>query len=160
MSRNDMIIQIEKIHESRKIRGVRPIPEVLRQRYAQIQKSFGVGYQSATVAHDFEAIVAALSEVDAELRGFAYEGVGTALAQKEISSSAYGSLINPFVTQWASAYRNYVHVGVGLMLARQKLSIMHYLEALGSEGDWLVIDGYGFQYGFTLTTYFTFLIKV
>lgn len=149
MTSDTLIVEIKKINESRELRGVRPIPPELAQRFRQIQYAFSQGYQAAITTDELETIVFKMNIIEAEYRGFAYEGVGCALAQRDILKPSQQSIVEIFINSHEAIYQNYVYVGVGLMLGRQRLPLKPYLELLNPAKIWLVIDGYGFQYGMT-----------
>ncbi|HEY9802379.1 MAG TPA: DUF1702 family protein [Leptolyngbyaceae cyanobacterium] len=135
--------------ENRRVRGVSLLPAEAAQRLNNIHSSYTQGYQIATTTNELEAILPQLSTVPADLLGFALEGVGTGLGQRDLVTPTEYSRVEAFVKSSQDAYENYVYVGVGLMLGRQKLSIEPYLESLSLTKLWPLIDGYGFQYGFS-----------
>jgi hypothetical protein len=135
--------------ETRKLRGVPLLPPEAAQRLGKIHGTYSQGYEIGTAAEDLEAILPKLNAVTADLLGFALEGVGTGLAQRDLLAPADYNRVETFVKGPGAAYENFVYVGLGLMLGRKKLPIKPYLKSLSLTRSWLVLDGYGFQHGFT-----------
>lgn len=136
------------ITETRRLRGVRPLAPRAAQRLGKIHSTFSQGYQAATT-DDLEAIIPKLNAVEAEFLGFALEGVGTVLAQRDALTPTGQNRVEAFVAGPGAAYETFVYVGVGLMLGKKRLPIEPYLKSLSLTRSWLVLDGYGFQHGFT-----------
>jgi enediyne biosynthesis protein E3 len=137
------------ISETRRLRGVPPLPSEVAQRLSKIHSAYSQGYQVATTTDELEAILSKLNTLPADLIGFALEGVGTGLAQRDVLAPTEQNRVEAFVKGSGAAYKNFVYVGLGLMLGRKKLPIEPYLKSLSLTKSWLVLDGYGFQHGFT-----------
>ncbi|QLE58164.1 DUF1702 family protein [Nostoc sp. TCL26-01] len=128
-------------------RGISAISPGVQQRMRQIRGTLIQGFQMA-IAHDNpEAIISQLGNIDDELRGFACEGVGMGLTQRDLVAPSQHNRVESFITATHTAYEHFVYVGVGLMLGKTPLPLEPYLSQLNPERAWLVIDGYGFQHG-------------
>ncbi|MBW4431059.1 MAG: DUF1702 family protein, partial [Pelatocladus maniniholoensis HA4357-MV3] len=137
------------LSETKKLRGVPPLPAEAAQRLGSIHSAYSQGYQVGTTTEELEAIIPKLNSVSAELLGFALEGVGTGLAQRDLFAPTDYNRVEAFVKGPGAAYENFVYVGLGLILGNKKLPIEPYLKSLSLIRSWLVLDGYGFQHGFT-----------
>lgn len=134
------------ISEARKLRKVRPLPPETAKRYDNVRDSFGIGYQIAFKAEQLADIAPQLNAaVEPELRGFAFEGVGTALAQRQVQTRQ--NVVEAFANGPGAAYETYIYVGMGLMIGKSGIPLEPHLAALNSSRAWLVIDGYGFEHG-------------
>ena len=133
-------------------RDVPAIYNGIQTRLEQAGHSLMKGYHTALTADSFEAIVTTLDQLDGELRGFAYEGVGMGLAQQTLLNQRAGkadqpNLIATFTAGPGGAYTTMVYVGLGLMLARLKRPAAPYLAQLPADKGWLMLDGYGYYHG-------------
>jgi enediyne biosynthesis protein E3 len=144
-----MKVMQDFLAETRRLRGVNLLPSGVAQRLSTIHSTYTQGYQVATTTDELEAIFPKLNAVPANLLGFALEGVGTGLALRDLVAPTEQKRIEAFVKGSGSVYQNFVYVGLGLMLGKKKLPIEPYLESLIPSKSWLVLDGYGFQHGFT-----------
>jgi hypothetical protein len=128
-------------------RGIPAIAPSVQQRLRQIRGTLIQGFQAAIADDDLEAIVPKLNGIEDELRGFAFEGVGMGLTQRDLVSPSEQNRVEAFVAGPGAAYQHFVYVGVGLMLGKAPLPVEPYLSQLNPAKVWLVIDGYGFQHG-------------
>lgn len=124
----------------------------IQKRLEQAGHSLMKGYHTALTADNFDAIVTELDQLDGELRGFAYEGVGMGLAQQTFISRREGhsdqsDRIATFTNGPGVDYHNMVYVGLGLMLARLQRPISDQLAQLPTNKLWLILDGYGYYHG-------------
>jgi len=98
-----------------------------------------------------EAVLAKLKTMEPELLGFALEGVGMALAKQDIITPGELNRVEAFVTGTSVAYQIMVFLGVGVLLATERLPlapfITSYLEPFNPLRVWAIVDGYGFQSG-------------
>lgn len=128
-------------------RGIAAISPSVQQRLRQIRGTLIQGFQAAIASDDLEAIVPKLDGIEDELRGFAFEGVGMGLTQRDLVAPSKQNRVEAFVAGAGAAYEHFVYVGVGLMLGKPPLPLEPYISQLNPERIWLVIDGYGFQHG-------------
>jgi hypothetical protein len=103
-------------------------------------------YQSTLFASNLETLVPRLNTVDAELRGFAYEGAGMGLMQLDCMLP-WKKRLHTFLAGPGSPYLYPAYVGAGLALARLRKQPEPMLAQLDPVLRWFVIDGYGFRHG-------------
>ncbi|MCC5667042.1 DUF1702 family protein [Nostoc sp. CHAB 5784] len=128
-------------------RGIQKSDAGVQERLSKIGSTVLQGYHVAIASEDLEAIAPKMNEIDEELRGFGYEGVGMGLAQRDLLTPSSENRMATFVAGDGAAYHNWVYVGLGLMLARARLPIKPHLEKLNFGKSWLAIDGYGYYQG-------------
>jgi hypothetical protein len=93
-------------------------------------------------------LVAALDAYPEEVRGFAYEGAGVALAALD-HLAPWSRRTRDFVRGPAEPYRYAVYLGAGMGLARIHRGTDRFVRRLGNDPfGWVVLDGYGFHEGF------------
>jgi hypothetical protein len=152
-------------------RGFRGGEAKAQQRLEQIGRTFLRGYHAAitfgtaqgAIAHDNpEALVPQLNAVEAELRGFAFEGAAMGLALLDYLTPWKRNRVQLFLTGAGANHVYMVHVGVGWLLARIPFGIQQYLARLDRKAGiretnpksldpllgWLAVDGYGFHEGY------------
>jgi hypothetical protein len=89
-----------------------------------------------------------LDRYPTELRGFAYEGAGVALAALD-TLLPWRSRTRDFVVGAAAPYRYAIYLGAGMGLARIRRHPERFRRRLGDDTfGWVVWDGYGFHAGF------------
>ncbi|NJO81466.1 MAG: DUF1702 family protein [Blastochloris sp.] len=94
-----------------------------------------------------DTLVTHLKAVDPELRGFAYEGVGTGLTALDCILP-WKNRTKTFLDGPGAPYIYAVHIGAGLALARMRRRPERFLTRLDPILGWMAIDGYGFHEGF------------
>ena len=123
-------------------------PEV-RQRLEQIGRMFLRGYHGALEQEDPELLAADLNQIEAEHRGFAYEGAGMALTLLDgLSLSKEHRRFLSFVSGPGKSHIYLVYVGAGWAFARlpwMRRSIESRIRKLDPIVSSLAIDGYGFH---------------
>jgi enediyne biosynthesis protein E3 len=96
----------------------------------------------------FEVLVSRLNEVEADWRGFAYEGVGLGFAVFDYFLP-WRKRLQAFVRGPGAPYIIPIYIGAGLALGRFKSKrperFMAHLENPAFR--WMVVDGYGFYQG-------------
>lgn len=114
-----------------------------------IARTFVQGYQASLEDGDLTELWSRLNAVEAELRGFAFEGAAMGLALLDHLTLKRGR-VRSFLEGPAAAHAPLVHVGVGWAYAtlpwlrwRVEKKLVGY-EPLYS---WLILDGYGFYEG-------------
>ncbi len=119
----------------------------MRERTEQVARSFLHAYHAALEEPDLAALAAHLDRLPAELRGFAHEGVGTALALLDVLLPWRRRLAAYLAG--AGAHQTYiVHIGAGWVLGRLPLAPWRLRRRLDPTLGWLALDGYGCQEGF------------
>ncbi|NJO81465.1 MAG: DUF1702 family protein [Blastochloris sp.] len=105
------------------------------------------GYHATLEDHRLATLIPRLNAIDAELRGFAYEGAAMGLTGLDcvLPGSKY---LQTFLDGAGSAHMYMVHIGIGEALARLRRKPERVLPQLDPVLRWLVIDGYGFHEGF------------
>jgi len=105
------------------------------------------GYHATLEDSRFEVLVPRLEAVEAELRGFAYEGAGMGLAALDILAPRKNR-IQSFVEGPGAPHIYPIYVGVGLALARLRRQPERFITRLDPLLRWVVVDGYGFHEAF------------
>jgi enediyne biosynthesis protein E3 len=122
----------------------------IRDHLETIGRTFLLGYSAAMTHHDQNVLAKSLDQIQAEQRGFAYEGAAMALALQDgimFRSDAFASFAQ-------GAGRRHVfmlHVGAGWAYARlpwTRRRIERAFANLDPVLRWLAIDGYGFHQGY------------
>lgn len=129
-------------------RGFRVDEENVRQRLEHIGQSFVQGYHVALDHEDLEALARRLNAIEAELRGFAFEGGAMGLALLDSLTPWRKDRLQTFLRAYGEAHTYMIHVGIGWMLARLRRRVNRPLVRLDPLLRWLAIDGYGFHEGY------------
>lgn len=117
------------------------------ERFQPVAHALVEGYHATLEDSRFEALVPRLEAVEAELRGFAYEGAGMGLAALDFVAP-WKKRLRAFVDGPGAPHIYPVYVGVGLALARLRMRPERFLKHLDPVLCWVVADGYGFHEGF------------
>lgn len=134
-------------------RGFAAASEAARRRLETVAQTVVAGYEMALEAEPDGDLAGLLDGVEAERRGFAYEGAAMALTllhgRRPQGRHAEGrQRLLAFLDGPARRYPIPVHCGVGM--ARRVLG--RRLDALAEELDpllrWFTMDGFGFSHGF------------
>jgi enediyne biosynthesis protein E3 len=129
-------------------RGFRGSDPAMRRRLEHVGRAFASGYHAALEEDELETLVITLNSIDADLRGFAYEGAAMGLALLDFLTPGRKDRVRSFLSGAGKAHAYMVHVGVGWMLARIPGGVEQRLEQFDPLLRWLVLDGYGFHEGF------------
>ena len=129
-------------------RGFRSGEQQARQRLEQIGVTFLSGYHAALEEIGFVPLARRLAAMDAESRGFAFEGAAMGLALLDCLTPWRNDRWRSFTERLAQAHVYMMHVGLGWALARLRRSVTSYLTRLDPLLGWLVVDGYGFHEGY------------
>jgi hypothetical protein len=130
-------------------RGFRGDFAAVRERLEGVGGSFAAGYHAALEESAPETVAARIdAELDRELRGFAYEGAGMALALLDRLTPWRRDRLARFLAGPGDPHTYLVIVGAGWILARLPLSPERLLARLDPLLGWLALDGYGFHEGF------------
>lgn len=119
-----------------------------RQRLEQIGVTFLVGYHAALEEMGFVPLARRLAAIDAELRGFAFEGAAMGLALLDCLTPWRKDRWRTFTKALAEPHVYMMHVGLGWALARLRRSLRPHLAQLDPLLGWLTVDGYGFHEGY------------
>jgi len=119
-----------------------------RLRLEQIGFTFLTGYHAALEESEFVSLARRLSAVEAELRGFAFEGAAMGLALLDCFTPWRRNRWRSFTDSHAEPHIYMMHVGLGWALARLRRDVTPHLTKLDPLLRWLVVDGYGFHEGY------------
>ena len=122
--------------------------DVARQRLEQIGVTFLSGYHAALEETGFVSLAQRLAEVEADLRGFAFEGAAMGLALLDCFTPWRKDRWRTFTERLGQPHIYMMHVGFGWALARLRRSVTAHLTRLDPLLCWLVVDGYGFHEGY------------
>lgn len=122
--------------------------EKARLRLEQIGTTFLSGYHAALEETGFVSLAQRLSEVEADLQGFAFEGAAMGLALLDCFTPWRKDRWRTFTARLAERHIYMMHVGLGWALARLRRSVTPHLAKLDPLLGWLVVDGYGFHEGY------------
>ena len=129
-------------------RGFLAREEKARQHLEQIGITFLSGYHAALEETGFVSLAHRLGTVEAELRGFAFEGAAMGLALLDCVTPWRKDRWRTFSGGLAEPHIYMMHVGLGWALARLRRGVTQYLTRLDPLLGWLVVDGYGFHEGY------------
>jgi len=129
-------------------RGFLAGEEEARRRLEQIGITFLSGYHAALEETGFLSLEGRLATVDAELRGFAFEGAAMGLALLDCLTPWRKDRWRTFTERLAEPHIYMMHVGLGWALARLRRCVTSHLARLDTLLGWLVVDGYGFHEGY------------
>ena len=128
-------------------RQVRVTNPLIPERFGQVAEGMWQGYHLALADATPKTLMAQLTQIEAELLGFALEGIGMGLTALEVCQPTEPPRVETFLTTAGTAYKTMVYLGVGLMLVRLGQPIEPYVEALAPAQCYPIIDGYGFNTG-------------
>ncbi len=119
----------------------------VRDRLERVGTAVVEGYRAALESADEAALALALSRLDPEISGFAFEGAAMGLALLDRLTPWRRSRWERFLRGAGDPHAYMVHVGAGLALARLRCSP---IAPKGADPllTWLVADGYGFHEGY------------
>jgi enediyne biosynthesis protein E3 len=129
-------------------RGFRANEDEARRRLEQIGVTFLSGYHAALEETGLVPLAHRLATVEAELRGFAFEGAAMGLALLDCFTPWRRNRWRTFTNDLAKPHLYMMHVGLGWTLARLRRSVTSHLAQLDPLLGWLVVDGYGFHEGY------------
>ena len=129
-------------------RGFLTGEEKARHRLEHIGITFLTGYHAALEETGFVALARRLAAVDAESRGFAFEGAAMGLGLLDCFTPWRKDRWRTFTEHIGEPHIYMMHVGLGWALARLRRSFTSHLAQLDPVLGWLVVDGYGFHEGY------------
>ena len=119
-----------------------------RRRLEQIGITFLCGYHAALEETRFVPLARRLATVDADLRGFAFEGAAMGLALLDCFTPWRKDRWRTFTERLGESHIYMMHVGLGWALARLRRCVTPHLARLDPLLGWLAVDGYGFHEGY------------
>jgi hypothetical protein len=129
-------------------RGFHARDDRARRQLESIGGSFVAGFGHATYARTLAEAEQRLEEIEAPLRGFAYEGAAMGLAIMDALGSRRGRRVERFLAGRARDHAYMVNVGVGWALARLPRWRWRAIQPTDPLLRWLALDGYGFHQGY------------
>jgi hypothetical protein len=120
----------------------------VRAKLERIGETFLQGYHAALADSEIEVLAARLDNIDAEFRGFAYEGATMALDLLDQLTPWKRSRASRFLAGAAEPHTYMAIVGIGWSMARLQLGLARRLSKLDPLLRWLAIDGWGFHEGY------------
>ncbi len=139
-------IPVEEVSLSR--RGFHFPRELARPILERVGEVFLQGYHAGLADGGNDTLVARLDAVDAEFRGFAYEGAAMALDVLDQVTPWKRPRLQRFLAGPAEAHTYMVIVGIGWSLARFGFGFKRRFPKLDPLLRWLAIDGWGFHEGY------------
>lgn len=119
-----------------------------RQRLERIGPAFVTGYHAALEDGAFTALAPKLNEVEAEFRGFAFEGAAMGLALLDYLTPWKRHRLQSFLNGPGDPHAYMVHIGAGWALARVPGRVEKFMSRFDPLLRWLIMDGYGFHEAF------------
>jgi hypothetical protein len=129
-------------------RGFRGGGGGVREHLEQVGGAFLAGYHVALEQEGPEVVGSKLNAMEAELRGFAYEGAAMGLALLDRLTPWRATRIREFLGGAGEAHAYMVHVGIGWVWARMPWGFRTRQRRLDPLLGWLAYDGWGFHEGF------------
>ena len=129
-------------------RGFLTSEEKARQQLEQIGITFLSGYHAALEETEFVSLAHRLAIVEADFRGFAFEGAAMGLALLDCLTPWRKDRWRSFMMRLGQPHIYMMHVGLGWALARLRRRVTAHLARLDPVLGWLVVDGYGFHEGY------------
>ncbi len=122
-------------------------PPELQARVALLARVFHDGYVAA-LDERLDDLAPCLERVDSEMRSFAFEGAGTALAALDALSPWPAHRLRRFLGGGGAPHAYIIHIGAGWAMARLPRLAWRILNQLDPVLRWLAYDGLGFHEGF------------
>lgn len=117
------------------------------QQFEPVAGSLVKGFYMTLDDSRLEVLMPRLNELDVEVRGVAYEGIGMGLTLLD-SFSPWKKRLQTFLDGPGESYTCLVYIGVGLVLPRMPVRPERVMARLDPLLRWFVMDGYGFYEGF------------
>jgi len=129
-------------------RGFRPCAPEARARLEGIGQTFLLGYHAALEDADPWAIARRVEQVEAERRGFAFEGAAMGMTLLDLLLPGGRGRLRALLDGPGAPHTYMVHVGSGWALARLRRPVAPLLRRLDPLLGWLALDGFGFHEGY------------
>ncbi|HEX8692700.1 MAG TPA: DUF1702 family protein [Longimicrobium sp.] len=143
-----LLLRISPDEASFERRGFRAASVTARRRLEAVGRTFLFGYNTALESPGPDELAGRLETVEAERRGFAYEGASMALALLDRLAPWNGGRFARWVAGPADSHAYMAHVGAGWVLARIPLGRARALGRMDPLLRWLAVDGVGFHEGY------------
>ena len=115
-----------------------------QERLEQVGRIFLQGYNAAIAHNHPESLIPQLNAIEAEWRGFAFEGAAMGLALLDYLTPWKQNRIPSFLAGAGADHAYMVYVGIGWLLARIPFGVQRYLQrggfmqVIGESQNWLV----------------------
>ncbi|MGA7729720.1 MAG: DUF1702 family protein [Chloroflexia bacterium] len=119
-----------------------------RSHLEHIGRTFIRGYNAAHEEANPDALASRLNAIEAEFKGFAFEGAAMALALLDILTPWRRDRWQSFLRGPGYGHKYMLYVGYGWALARLGRRAERPLAKLDPLLGWLAMDGYGFHEGY------------
>lgn len=132
-------------------RGFEPCSGPVQARLERVGQEFLAGYHAAMECDAPEPLARSLALVEAEFRGFAYEGAAMALVLLDRLMPGNGRRFHLFLQGPGAAHAYMAHVGAGWAVARLpwlRNDVPRACSGMDPLLRWLLLDGYGFHEGY------------
>ena len=120
----------------------------MRGRLEEIGRTFVHGYHLALEDDRAESLATRLATVEAERRGFAFEGAAMALTLLDALTPWRRDRWRSLLAGAGAAHVYMMHVGAGWAAARLGGSVERFMSGKDPLLRWLVLDGLGFHEGY------------
>jgi len=142
------VLGIDPEETSASRRGFRGADGPARRRLRRVGLAFVEGYNATLDDDRAPALAARLDRVDAEDRGFAYEGAAMGLRLLDDLDPWRGDRLSDFLAGPGSPHLYMMYVGAGWATARLRRRVDRALCRFDPLLRWLIVDGYGFHQGY------------
>jgi hypothetical protein len=132
-------------------RGFAPSDACTVAQLERVAAHFVQGFHAAVEEPRAGRLGPILDRIEPELRGFAFEGAGMALALLDRLTPWNRSRLRDLIEGSGSAHVYMVIIGAGWAWARLGTRLAPRLESLDPVLRWLALDGYGFHEGYFYT---------
>ena len=129
-------------------RGFRAGDASARLRLEQVGRTFLHGYHAALDDDNPENLSSRLNGVEADFRGFAFEGAAMGLFLLDQLTPWRRDRLLSFLAGPGSPHIYMVYVGAGWALAQLRRGVPRALARFDPLLGWLAVDGYGFHQGY------------
>jgi enediyne biosynthesis protein E3 len=119
-----------------------------REHLERIGEMFLEGYHAALEDDGTAALCGRLNQIEAEFRGYGFEGAAMSLDLLDQIAPRRESRIQALLAGPGAPHLYMIYVGIGWSMARWRLRIQRRLSQLDSVLGWLTFDGRGFHEGF------------
>jgi hypothetical protein len=117
----------------------------LAERLEASQLAVVCGFDWGIAGDDLPEVVRRLELIEAEQRGFAYEGAAMACAIRDARADGTGGRTRELLTGPGAPHLPRIYTGIGLALARLPRSVWQGIVPDHPTMTWLAVDGYGFD---------------
>jgi hypothetical protein len=141
----EIVLHIDPEEATFARRGFVPGERSRQAHLERIGRVFLHGYNAAIRADVAASLARRLDEIEAEVRGFAFEGAAMALALRDALSLRRGRRLHTFLEDVAHEHPYTAHVGAGWALARLPAPLRVRVVLRDPLLRWLAWDGRGFH---------------